>query len=124
MIKGLLYAWSETGTEGIYWSIQSDYKEKQCSYDNLFVLENGDYLKVFDENKLVWEGVIDYDYEVGWKPYPRNPDYGQQCVCGMWCHGIQKGVEPEIWAEWFGLTLNKKAKQYLGELDKHENDAE
>ena len=56
-IKGTLFLWSETGTEGGYWAIQDerfiepptgDWPHPRWSYDGLKVLEDGDLLKIFN----------------------------------------------------------------------------
>lgn len=97
-MKGYLFAFSETGTEGIWWAVQ----ERDKGYDGLHILEEGEHLTVFKENgEVFWEGVIDYDREIGKKPLPFNPQYFQQQVLGVWCHGIQRGEVPEFWAGMF-----------------------
>lgn len=111
MIKGKLEPFFETGTEGTIWSVYEDGKE---GYDGLNCLEYGDFLRIFDPEdttKVVWEGRIDYDWDINFRSYPTNPKYGQQEVLGFWVHGIQKGVEPEKWGTWF-------FKQYPAELER------
>lgn len=111
MIKGKLEPFFETGTEGVIWSVYEDGKE---GYDGLNCLEYGDFLKIFDPadaTKVIWEGRIDYDWEINYRPYPMNPEYGQQAVYGYWVHGLQKDVLPEDWGLWF-------IKQYPAELKK------
>ncbi len=104
IIKGKLDPFSETGTEGVIWAVYDDTKK---GYDGLHCLEYGDYLTVFDPEdptKIVWKGTIDYDWERNRRPYPLNPQYGQQEVGGMWVHGLQVDVEPNDWATWFFKT--------------------
>lgn len=101
MIKGKLEAFFETGTEGVIWSIYEDGKQ---GYDGLHPLNNGDYLTIFHSSKpytIVWEGTVDLEYETNYRPYPTNPEYGQQAVLGRWVHGVQRDVVPEDWAMWF-----------------------
>lgn len=105
-IKGQLEPFYETGTEGVIWSMYGDGECGECGddYDALQSLNDGDYLTIFDPidtTKVVWEGNIDLEYETNYRPYPMNPDYGQQCVLGHWVHGIQRDVNPEQWASWF-----------------------
>lgn len=99
VIKGKLDAYFETGTEGVIWSLLEQGKE---GYHGLNCLEDGDYLTILDhDNNVIWEGNIDFEYERNYIPFPSNPSYGQQCVRGLWVHGIQKDVDPETWADWF-----------------------
>ena len=100
-IKGKLEPFFETGTEGVIWSVFEDGKE---GYDGLHTLHDGDYLVVFDPMdplKLVWEGNISLEWERNYRPYPMNPQYGQQEIGGLWVHGIQENVTPEDWGRWF-----------------------
>ena len=66
------------------------------------MIEEGDHLKVWGENrKVVFDGIIKQDTKTGWKRYPLNPKLGQQCALGMWIHWIQKGWKPDDWARLF-----------------------
>lgn len=100
IIKGKLDPFFETGTEGVIWSLYEDGKE---GYDGLRPLYNGDYLMVFhpEDDSLVWEGNINFEYERNFRNYPTNPEYGQQEVFGFWIHGLQENVSPEDWGTWF-----------------------
>jgi hypothetical protein len=99
VISGELHPFFETGTEGVLWSI---YEEGKESYDALHVLEDGDHLTVFDPHgETIWTGVVQLEYERRYRPYPQNPQYGQQEVFGFWVHGFQADIEPEQWAEMF-----------------------
>jgi hypothetical protein len=112
-IIGKLDPFSETGTEGVIWSLHENGKE---GYDGLHCLGEGDHLTVYDpvdNTKVVWQGNIDLEYERNYRPFPMNPEYGQQEVGGMWVHGIQRTVTPEDWGTWF-------YKQYPAELVKCE----
>lgn len=100
-IKGKLEPFFETGTEGVIWSV---YEDGGKGYDGLHCLDQGDYLTIFeDENKtkILWEGNVDLEYERNYRPFPMNPKYGQQEVLGFWVRGLQKDIEPDIWATWF-----------------------
>ncbi len=101
MIIGKLEPFFETGTEGIVWSV---YEDGKTGYDGLNGIEDGDYLTVFDpkdKTTIIWEGHIDFDWEINFRPYPANPEHGQQSVGGYWVHGLQRGLPPEQWATWF-----------------------
>lgn len=99
MIKGQLEPFFETGTEGIIWSIEEPGK----GYEGLHCLKNGDFLKVYkkDTEEVLWEGMIDLEYKRCYQPYPLNPQYGQQAIFGYWIRGLQKSLDPEVWAKMF-----------------------
>jgi hypothetical protein len=98
-IEGVLEGYFETGTEGIIWAV---YDETKTGYDDLHVLDDGDELVVLgDDGNPIWSGKIRFDYEIGYRPYPMNPEFGQQCARGCWVHGIQDGFQPDDWADLF-----------------------
>ena len=101
IIKGTLDPFFETGCEGIVWSV---YEDGKSGYDGLNCLKDGDYLKIFDINNptlLIWEGIIDLEWERNHRKYPNNPEHGQQEIGGYWVHGIQTNVTPKQWQKWF-----------------------
>ncbi|HEY6437101.1 MAG TPA: hypothetical protein VIY47_10975 [Ignavibacteriaceae bacterium] len=111
VIRGTLEPFSETGTEGVVWSLHED---GVVGYDGLNCLADGDYLTIFnpeDPEKVVWEGTIKLEWERNYHKYPNNPKYGQQAIMGLWVHGIQYNVEPDKWGFWF-------YKEYPAELIK------
>ena len=74
-ILGTLDAFFETGTEGIVWSVTNNDLE---GWNKLNCLKDGDYLTIFDsvdKTTVVWEGVIQYEYERNLTPSPFNPNY-------------------------------------------------
>lgn len=98
-ISGILEGFWETGTEGVLWSLC---EEPPRGYDGLHILENGDQLTVFNEDgSVLWQGVIDLEYETGYRPFPQNPEYGQQAALGYWVHGCQRGFAIDDWAYMF-----------------------
>jgi len=99
VLTGVLYAYAETGSEGFHWSVHEDGKE---GYEGLHILRDGDELTVFnDDESVLWQGVIDFEYRTGWRHYPLNPRLGQQCALGLWVHGNQEGWEIDKWAKLF-----------------------
>lgn len=101
-LDGHLVAWWETGTEGVYWSLVTDWSATERSYDNLYVLEEGDVLTIFDEDgSVAWHGKIAWDLHTRRLRSPYNPDRVQQEVGGLWVHGLQCGVDAERWADFF-----------------------
>ena len=114
-ILGTLYAFFETGTEGIIWSVTNNDLE---GWAKLNCLVNGDHLIIFDpvdRTTVVWEGVIQYEYERNLTPSPFNPNYKKQAIMNSWVNGIQNNVEPETWMNWF-------LKEYPAQLIKKTND--
>ena len=65
------------------------------SYEGLHILEDGDYLTIFDKQnpqKIVWEGVIQL----------RQYDpFTEATSCGMWIHADQEGVSRDVWEKFF-----------------------
>lgn len=104
----------ETGTEGAVWIIMKDGYD---SYEAMEVLEKGDHLCISDGDDVLFDGVINPDYEIGWEEYPLNKGFGQQAALGYWVHWIQKGWQPDDWAKLFirkiplKATLIKKKKK-------------
>lgn len=101
-LDGHLMGWFETGTEGVYWSFVTDWDAKVRSYDNLYVLEEGDILTIINEDgSVAWHGTILWDWQRRRMRSPFNPDRIQQEVGGLWVHGLQRGVNAETWADYF-----------------------
>ncbi len=99
MINGKLEAFFETGTEGVIWSV---YDDDDNGYNSLHCLKDGDYLEVFNEvGSILWKGKINLEYKTRYRPYPLNPQYGQQEVLGYWVRGLQKDTDSEVWAKMF-----------------------
>ncbi len=63
------------------------------SYEGLHVLNDGDHLTIWDEDRTeqVWDGVIDLC----------EHDLFTEGAGGMWIHADQKGIPREMWSEWF-----------------------
>jgi len=103
MIKGKLTDFFETGCEGTFWAF---FEDNKTGYDGLQMLEEDDYLKVFDaDGEIYWEGKIVYATETNLTSYPYDPENSQQVVCGLWIHWLQKHVDPEFWANMFFLQM-------------------
>lgn len=103
MILGKGHAWFETGTEGVMWSV---YENGKQGYDGLNVIKTGDKLTIYDKGErgretVLWEGVVELEFERRYRSYPMNPANGQQEVFGMWVHGFEKTLDPEVWAKYF-----------------------
>jgi hypothetical protein len=138
VIRGTLFLFSETGTEGGWFSIQDEkfivdncmcvqpgwellYSQapepkphSHWSYEGLHSLSDGDHLKVFaPDGSIYWEGDIKL------KTYPvftesvTVQDTSTGASLGLWIHADQMGLDRHFWATPF-------MKEYRGELTKKE----
>lgn len=115
--EGVLYAWFETGLEGLVWTLLEDDKE---GYDALHEIENGDRLIIYLDgvsdgigfegsngefftvkDGVLFDGIIDEDHEAGMTVSPFNPAHRQPSALGFWIHWTQKGWRPDSWASLF-----------------------
>ena len=105
IIHGIAFGHSETGTEGMWWAVQDkeymSLDEKSWDYTGLHILKKGDKLTLHKDSKVIWEGTIDPDYEVGVTNSPASSIRQQQSACGFWVHWIQRGWRPDAWARLF-----------------------
>ena len=100
-ITGTLYPFSETGTEGVVWSLTNI---RLDGWDKLNCLVDGDYLTIFDlvnNTVVIWEGEIHYEYSRNLTSSPFNSNYKKQAIMNSWVNGIQHNVEPDTWMSWF-----------------------
>jgi hypothetical protein len=119
-IKGTLFLYSETGTEGGYWAIQDekfigkrDDGSPYWSYDGLHPLEDGDHLKIYHpDGILVWEGEIKLKQHPVFTESVDVHDESSGVNLGLWIHADQIGMSRHDWAYPF-------MKEYKGELTKH-----
>ncbi len=92
---GRLLPFSEQGMEGVVWCVEMDGRRW---YDALHPLRDGDHLAVLaDDGSLEWAGFVDLDRAAN---AFESPVWHQQ-VDGYWVRGLQRGVEPETWSNWF-----------------------
>ena len=126
MIK--LKAFWETGTEGVHWCL---YDTTKLGYDALINLNEGDYIQIkdtwsgciiYDTESYKqwyywarpyaaagdWKGLcnhFDHVWPEDWtlNDYKENAEqcFKQQMAGNMWCHWLQAGVHPDLWAQWF-----------------------
>lgn len=65
------------------------------SYEGLYVLKDGDYLKIYSKEDavkvVVWSGIIKLNQ------YQLFTEH----AFGWWIHSEQKGIDREKWAKWF-----------------------
>lgn len=94
-MRGKLFFYSETGTEGGLWAFQDEafIFGNHWALEGLHVLENGDRLVICnpDSNEVIWEGEIKLRH---FPPFTKEID-------GLWVHDIQEGVDPQEWLSWF-----------------------
>lgn len=88
-----------------------------ASYDDLFILDEGDYLEIYDPNALysrgehlvLWPGVIKQDRESLRSKRPFNSEVEQQGVGGYWVHWLQRDFgDHEQWCRLFVLGYPAK----------------
>ena len=96
-------------------------KEREEILDKI---EDGSLITVFNtisKGDIFWQGTVDLEYKNRHRPFPMNPQYGQQEIFGMWVRGLQANLDPETWAAMFFLdlpaTLERDGKLYHGSLD-------
>lgn len=98
-IIGTLEAFREPGSEGIQWAV---FDNAAMGYAALNILQDGDYLFVEDGNQgIEWEGTIKLDYEMNRRPHSFHPTGTWQRVNNCTVHGLQSGIEPGKWFNWF-----------------------
>ena len=116
-IIGVAMGFFETGTEGVRWTVCTHYGAPRRRYENIYELRDGDQLTIFEaDGSLVFHSVIDFDWQVNWCPHRKNPAYGQQAIGPCWVHGVQRGVSPDQWADWFWgheVLLSSSIRQTL-----------
>lgn len=117
----------EQGCEGAYWSVYDTTKE---GYEGLITLEDGMKIRIpgkwegtikkdRDTNRQWFRRCKEYvdkeDYRAMLESFGyetvelSNSDceelarsnHMQQVAGGYWCHWVQEGVDPDVWAEWF-----------------------
>ncbi len=104
-LEGIIDSYFETGCEGLEWMFFEDGK---VGWDAFKMLEEGDKLTITGgDGAVLFDGLIDPDWEVGYKEYPLNPGAGQPCALGYWIHWTQRGWEPDAWA---GLFIGREPK--------------
>lgn len=115
IVEGIAYGWWETGTEGVHWAVQANWKGERWSYDDLHVLQDGDRLQITDTetNAVVFDGAVELDTEAC---KVEGQEWGQG-VCGFYVHGVQVGVDPERWFGWF---MHEPKGRYLARLEREE----
>lgn len=108
---GTINQFFETGCEGLIWVLEKDGVQE---HDSLVFIEAGDHLKIFAEDgSILFDGVIDPDYQAGRTISPHNPDRKQPSALGYWIHWTQKGWEPDEWAKLFLHECLKKSNKPL-----------
>jgi hypothetical protein len=121
-VSGVLCPFFETGCEGIMWSVIKDGGE---SYDNLYIIKEGDNLAIYGENnEILFNGEVIRNHRIGWTEYPLNPGRGQPSALGCWIHWTQHGWQPDDWAKLFfhGYTKEINDKPLRAELVTYRRD--
>jgi antitoxin component YwqK of YwqJK toxin-antitoxin module len=103
-VKGRALLYFETGMEGCEWAVLDEkYKDnsnEKTFYDFLYILKEGDSLAIYENGNIKWQGVIKKDLETNLTDKTAYP-YPRQVVGNYIVHWLQKGVNPDAWAEMF-----------------------
>lgn len=103
MLEGHLEAYWEQGMEGCI-----EYAFWVDEEDRLIFLSNGQFLRIFQDDQLLWEGTIEFVSRHGWfrsqQHHLPNP---------IWNDHTQKGVAYAKWIAWFWHTLKLRAELHL-----------
>ncbi|MEY4723515.1 MAG: hypothetical protein RLZZ324_1028 [Candidatus Parcubacteria bacterium] len=117
---GVLEGFFETGTEGVIWMLYETAKidaDGKRPYDGLQLIEDFDRLVIrAEDGHTLFDEEIMLDWKAGYRPFPMNPEHGQQCALGFWIHGVQRGWEPDAWARFF---FPSDGKELAATLIKH-----
>lgn len=107
VIEGQLDCFSETGTEGIYWSLLENGKS---GYDGLHILKNNQKIIIYNnDDSILWEGVIKLEYSSSIQS--NGFGFRKQAINNLWVNGIQENIYPDIWLSMFVNKL--KAKLFI-----------
>jgi len=100
VIRGRLIPLSEDGTPGVIWAFRRDGRP---AYQGVRHLRDDDYLTVYDDKgDVLWEGVIDLDFEALRMQVANDTQDGDPQRLGTEIvHGIQRNVPPSQWAQYF-----------------------
>jgi hypothetical protein len=112
-MKEVCFLFSETGTEGGWWAMQEDgfiTPDGDWRPEGVQILEEGDEFAVYAVNgSVLFHGIVRKDTKTGAIPrqilrnsrIEKDSKWKQQAVGGMWVHWLQKGMDPEEWAQLF-----------------------
>ena len=104
---GILEAYWEQGSEGLLWAVYDpahDTEEGKRQLSGLQLLENGDYLRVFNDkagSAVLWEGTVNLDYQRNQIAHPFFKEVKSQRIEGDRVNGIPANVEPSTWLHMF-----------------------
>lgn len=128
-IGGGLYAskgykeWGSVSSDAVINRLKA-LQANQVSKEQVTPIDDGSLITVFNtitKGDIFWQGTVDLEYKNRHRPFPANPQYGQQEIFGMWVRGLQADLQPETWAAMFFLglpaILERDGKTYHGSLD-------
>lgn len=129
IIIGKPEAFFETGTEGIYWAVYEDGKQ---GYDALNIIENGNHLKIIDQNNnVMFDGIVKLDFKNFYHnivndyynemcKLPKGAIFPQHNLWGFWVHGVPTNYDHDDWLYIFMYGNGKYGHTYTCYLTKHE----
>jgi hypothetical protein len=82
-------------------------------------LESGTLITIFNtisKGEVLWSDTVSLERKRRYQTFPRNPQYGQQEVFGMWVHGFEEKLSPKNWASMFFNHLPAKLEKPDGSV--------
>lgn len=103
-VRGRLENHIEPSTGTVIWAFRKE-NARGYGYGVARPLKNGDHIRVFNDaarKNEIWSGDIDLDFTCNKAPIPTSPHITAQRIKNVGTvHGVQKGVDPEIWGDMF-----------------------
>lgn len=98
-IRGFLETIAETSTEKVIWSFHDP---GLPSHEGLYLLENGDELRVLDDaGGTLWEGVVRFNRLAASRTSSPDESPYREDALGVCLNGTQQDVDPETWRRLF-----------------------
>jgi hypothetical protein len=127
-IEGVPYGFWETGTEGVLWTVQANWRGPSWRYEDMHYLEDGDHLTIRDaaSGQVLFTGKVKLSDELNvqtiatdWFGKPLGYSYKAQVINGRYVHGVQEGVDPALWFEWFMESLDSSRVDFKTQTGEH-----
>jgi len=103
-LTGQLTAYADMGVVATVPAFQDDSK---AGWDGFITFDDGDLLSIFNDaarTQVLWEGVIEMDFDVNKKPNPVYATAGHMVLTQHappfnTMNGIPKGMDPDFWGK-------------------------
>ena len=97
-LKGIIFAWFETGQEVYQWAFVEDV---EVGLGSLYILRPGDHLEILTEGGLrIFSNTLKPDYKIGHQKIP-GTKIRQPVALDHLIDWTQKGFLPDEWAKFF-----------------------